>query len=77
MVVLGDNFLYGRDFFSNLESNFISSEKPSIYYQKVRNLELFGVIKWDEDNILDIIEKPSNTYLTMLLLVFIYLILTF
>ena len=34
MVVLGDNFLYGRDFFSNLESNFISSEKPSIYYQK-------------------------------------------
>ena len=60
MVVLGDNFLYGRDFFSNLESNFISSEKPSIYYQKVRNPELFGVIKWDEDNILDIIEKPSQ-----------------
>ena len=60
MVVLGDNFLYGRDFFNNLESNFISSEKPSIYYQKVRNPELFGVIKWDKDNILDIIEKPSK-----------------
>ena len=60
MVVLGDNFLYGRDFFNNLESNFISSNKPSIYYQKVRNPELFGVIKWDEDNISDIIEKPSQ-----------------
>jgi glucose-1-phosphate thymidylyltransferase len=59
MVVLGDNFLYGRDFFNNLESNFISSKKPSIYYQKVKNPELFGVIKWDGDNISDIIEKPS------------------
>ena len=60
MVVLGDNFLYGRDFFNNLESNFLSSNKPSIYYQNVRNPELFGVIKWAEDNISDIIEKPSE-----------------
>ena len=60
MVVLGDNFLYGRDFFNNLESNFISSKKPSIYYQKVKKPELFGVIKWDGDNISDIIEKPSS-----------------
>ena len=34
------------------------------------------MIKWDEDNILDIIENHHNTYLTMLLLVFTYLILT-
>ena len=60
MVVLGDNFLYGRDFFNHLKSNFLSSEKPAIYYQKVRNPELFGVIEWDKNKISDIIEKPRS-----------------
>ena len=34
MTVLGDNFLYGREFFNSLENNFYESNDISIYYQK-------------------------------------------
>ena len=60
MTVLGDNFLYGREFFNSLENNFYKSEDISIYYQKVRNPELYGVIKWDGNVIEDLVEKPAN-----------------
>jgi len=60
MTVLGDNFLYGREFFNALENNFYKSEDISIYYQKVKNPELYGVIKWDGNVVEDLIEKPAN-----------------
>ncbi len=60
MVVLGDNFLYGREFFNSLKNTFFESDDISIYYQKVRNPELYGVIKWKNDHIEDLIEKPTN-----------------
>lgn len=59
MVVLGDNFLYGREFFNSLENTFYKSQDISIYYQKVRNPELYGVIKWKDNKIEDLIEKPK------------------
>ena len=60
MTVLGDNFLYGREFFNSLENNFYKSKDISIYYQKVRNPELYGVIKWNGNVIEDLVEKPAD-----------------
>lgn len=59
MVVLGDNFLYGRDVFQLIKNSIISN-KNTAFYQKVKNPENFGVIKWDGQEVIDIIEKPSE-----------------
>ena len=60
MVVLGDNFLYGREFFNTLKTTFYDTDEISIYYQKVRNPELYGVIKWKENIPEDVVEKPKS-----------------
>ena len=60
MAVLGDNFLYGRDFYSSLITNFKKESKVSIYYQKVSNPSAYGVIKWSESKVQDLIEKPKS-----------------
>ena len=54
MVVLGDNFLYGRDVFQLIKNSIISN-KNTAFYQKVKNPENFGVIKWDDKKVVDII----------------------
>ena len=59
-VTLGDNFLYGQDFFNNLKQTFLNSKNPVIYYQRVGKPENFGIIKRQNKLILDIIEKPLN-----------------
>ena len=60
MVVLGDNFLYGQDFYSSLIDNLTGENKVSIYYQKVKNPSAYGVIKWSENKVQDLIEKPKS-----------------
>ena len=60
MLVLGDNFLYGRDFFRNLLPTLNEDFKPKIFYQQVKNPELFGVIKWKDNALQDIVEKPTK-----------------
>jgi glucose-1-phosphate thymidylyltransferase len=60
MAVLGDNFLYGRDFYGTLIDNFNQDNKISIYYQKVKNPSAYGIIKWNDDLVEDLIEKPKT-----------------
>jgi len=60
MTVLGDNFLYGREFFSSLKNTIYNLDSNSFFYQKVKNPENFGIVKWNENSIVDVIEKPSE-----------------
>ena len=60
MTVLGDNFLYGRDFFNSIKAIFYSSTSNSFFFQKVKNPDNFGILKWENNNIIDIIEKPQE-----------------
>ena len=60
MTVLGDNFLYGRDFFNSIKATFDSSKSNSFFFQKVKNPDNFGILKWDKNKIIDIVEKPQE-----------------
>ena len=60
MVVLGDNFLYGRDFFNILSNDFFDEDKVTIYFQKVKDPSAYGVIKWKDNIVNDLIEKPTD-----------------
>jgi glucose-1-phosphate thymidylyltransferase len=46
MTVLGDNFLYGRDFFKTIKATFDKNKSNSFFYQKVKSPENFGILKW-------------------------------
>tara|TARA_A100001015_G_scaffold226174_1_gene255416 strand:- start:13 stop:891 length:879 start_codon:yes stop_codon:yes gene_type:complete len=71
LVVLGDNFLYGRDFYNNFY-NLIDIDKCNIFFQKVKNPEEFAVIELDSKKQLkNIIEKP-DTYISDLAVTGIY-----
>lgn len=61
MVVLGDNFIYGREFFREVQEQLNSSE-ICIFTQKVKNPEDFGVAIIDKKTgvFQDIVEKPNN-----------------
>lgn len=60
MVVLGDNFLYGREFFNKFDENYFY-EKNIIFYQKVSDPTGFGVLKFDNDgNLEKLVEKPEH-----------------
>ena len=59
MVVLGDNFLYGREFFNKFDKNEFD-EKNVIFYQKVSDPTGFGVLDFDVNGKLKrLIEKPD------------------
>lgn len=58
-VILGDNFLFGREIFDLIEKDILEF-KPKIYIQKVKDSRHFGVVELDSENkILDLIEKPK------------------
>ena len=60
MVVLGDNFLYGREFFNKFDKNEFD-EKNVIFYQKVSDPTGFGVLDFDVNgNLKRLIEKPYH-----------------
>ena len=61
LVVLGDNFIYGRDFFMDLKLILEKKSNVAIFSQHVKNPENFGVIVSDDNNnIIDIVEKPKK-----------------
>ena len=60
MVVLGDNFLYGREFFNKFDKKEFD-EKNVIFYQKVSNPSGFGVLDFDVNgNLKRLIEKLDH-----------------
>tara|TARA_A100001011_G_C14322541_1_gene851630 strand:+ start:16400 stop:17281 length:882 start_codon:yes stop_codon:yes gene_type:complete len=60
IVVLGDNFLHGRDFFNSFYS-LIDPDKSNIFFQRVNNPKDFGILSLDkEQKLIDIVEKPQD-----------------
>ena len=71
LVVLGDNFIHGSNFFDNLKNDLLKfPDKCSIYTQKLSNQNNFGVVELDENgNLINLIEKPKenkNNYSTII-----------
>jgi len=62
LVVLGDNFIHGSNFFNQLGKNLTEyPEKCSIFTQKLLNQKNFGVAELDENGeIVNLIEKPKE-----------------
>ena len=59
LVVLGDNFIYGREFFNDFKKNIIQTDKIALFSQYVKDPSEFGVINYKSNGeIKDIIEKP-------------------
>lgn len=60
MVVLGDNFLYGREFFNNFDNNEFN-ENNYLFYQKVKDPSDFGILELDSSGeLIKLIEKPKE-----------------
>ncbi len=60
MVVLGDNFLYGREFFNKFENDNFKNDNY-IFYQKVKDPSDFGILEFDNSGeLIKLIEKPSE-----------------
>lgn len=61
LVVLGDNFIYGREFFNDFKKNISKNEKILLFSQFVKDPSKFGVIKSKSNGeIQDIVEKPKE-----------------
>ena len=59
MVVLGDNFLYGREFFNKFDGSYFEKNN-FIFFQKLKDPTGFGVLEFDEKGILKrVVEKPK------------------
>ena len=62
MVVLGDNFLYGREFFNKFDNNELN-EDNFIFYQKVKDPSDFGILEFDNSGeLIKLIEKPTEYF---------------
>lgn len=60
MVVLGDNFLYGREFFNKFNGSFFEKNN-FIFFQKLKDPTGFGVLEFDENGSLkSVVEKPKE-----------------
>ena len=60
MVVLGDNFLYGREFFNKFDEGYFNNDN-FIFYQKVKDPTGFGILEFDgKGNLKKLIEKPKK-----------------
>ena len=60
MVVLGDNFLYGREFFNKFEKDNFKDDNY-IFYQKVKDPSDFGILEFDKSGeLIKLIEKPTE-----------------
>ncbi len=61
LVVLGDNFIFGSDFFNSLKETIHNSESIGLFTQFVKNPENFGVaVKDSSGNISKLVEKPKD-----------------
>ena len=61
-TVLGDNFVYGREFYKNVLNIAANETNASIFTQNVKNPENFGVVELDpiSKKIINLHEKPKN-----------------
>lgn len=60
-VVLGDNFIFGSDFYSKINTDLKNNLKSTIYLKKINKYSQFGVALINEENqIADLIEKPQT-----------------
>lgn len=62
ICALGDNFIFGQNFYSKLHEYFTNSSGASIFTQHVKDPERFGVAELSKDNkkVLSIVEKPKK-----------------
>mgnify|MGYP001187044589 CR=1 FL=1 len=60
MVILGDNFLYGRDFFQHFKNQINNKKSINIFYQEVVNPNEYGVAVVEGGKLKELIEKPEN-----------------
>ena len=47
LTVLGDNFVYGREFYKNVLDDAMNKDKISIFTQNVKNPQDFGIVETD------------------------------
>ena len=73
LTVLGDNFVYGREFYKNVFDDAMNKDKISIFTQNVKNPQDFGIVETDpvSNKIISIHEKPK-TYISSKAVIGIY-----
>lgn len=59
-LILGDNIFYGADLTNKLIKNVGLKDGACIFACQVSNPESFGILQFDEDRVVNIIEKPKN-----------------
>ena len=61
LVALGDNFIFGSDFFNSLKETIYNSKSIGMFTQFVKNPENFGVaVKDSSGNLSQLVEKPKD-----------------
>ena len=62
ICALGDNFIFGQNFYSNLHSFFNENNQTTVFTQHVKDPERFGIAELSKDKkkILSLVEKPKK-----------------
>lgn len=61
LITLGDNFIFGSEFFNRLKNIVHGSNEVAIFTQLVKNPENFGVVLKDvSGKIISLVEKPNK-----------------
>ena len=62
ICALGDNFIFGQNFYSKLHNYFNENTEATVFTQHVKDPERFGVAELSENNekILSLVEKPKK-----------------
>lgn len=60
LVVLGDNFIYGTNFFSTYIKSVKHSDEVEIFTQEVSDPQNYGVAIYNNNNLKELIEKPKD-----------------
>jgi glucose-1-phosphate thymidylyltransferase len=61
VLILGDNFFYGKDFVKNLIISLKLNEGSTIFTYPVSNPEDYGVVEFQNNKIKNVKEKPKKT----------------
>jgi glucose-1-phosphate thymidylyltransferase len=60
LVVLGDNFIYGTNFFSLYIDSIKHSDEVEIFTQEVSDPQNYGIAIYDNNKLKELIEKPKK-----------------
>ncbi|MDC3103759.1 sugar phosphate nucleotidyltransferase [Acidimicrobiaceae bacterium] len=60
LVVLGDNFLYGREFYNEFSKKLNDSLNIGLFVQEVNNPSDYGIANIQNGKVLEIVEKPTK-----------------